>query len=233
MAELKTFVFAITFIIVFAGLLGSIPTDLQGQGNIADVPTPLDPALIAGFESYTNYSMASLSAYNQYEYDFSSRSWFFEYYSGNQEIVLGAKIIYAGFLWLGGLDSCEFISVSGNNRGASVSPSEIMEDADNGTARYSLQYLVNGASAGGFVIYWNTTLYTDIADAYTADAVYFVHGVGVSTSANMDIVSLLISLLLLQLPDCPTLVNLLLATPLYACVIYLIWYIIKETLPFV
>jgi len=234
MGEYRGFIFAIMFIIIFSGLLVSVPVDLLGQGATPDILTPVDPALVAGFEDYESWNMTDLNAYNQYEYyAFNGRDWFFEYYQGTQDIVLGAKIVYAGFLWFGQLDSCEFINSAGINRGGVVTNEEIDLDADNGAVRYDLRYIVNGADAGSFVIYWNSTLYAAVGDAYTADKVYFLHGVGFGTNARMDIGSLLIGLLLLQLPDCPILINLLLATPLYACVVFLIWFIIKETLPFV
>ena len=47
MSEYKGFVFAIIFIIIFAGLLASVPVDLQGQGTDPDILTPVDPALVS------------------------------------------------------------------------------------------------------------------------------------------------------------------------------------------
>jgi len=38
--------------------------------------------------------------------------------------------------------------------------------------------------------------------------------------------------LFFQLPDVPFLINLLLATPLWACIIYLIWWFIISMIPF-
>lgn len=234
MTEYRGFLFAIIFIVLFAGLLSSVPVDLQGEGGTPDILTPVDPALVSGFADYEAWNMTNLNAYNQYEYyAFNGRDWFFEYYQGTKDIVLGAKIVYAGFLWFGQLDSCEFINSAGVTRGGVLTNEEIDLDADDGTAQYDLRYIVNGADAGGFVIYWNSTLYATVGDAYTADEVSFLHGVGIVTTAGADIGSLLLGLLFLQLPDCPLLINLLLATPLYAAVIYLIWFIIKETLPFV
>jgi hypothetical protein len=232
MAEMKMFVFAIVFIIVFSGLLVSVPTDLYGLGTTPSVLTPVDPALISGFDDYEAWNMTELSAYDNYQYyAFNGRDWLFSYYAGT--VQLGAKIVYGGFLWFGQLDSCEFISNAGVNRGGVLSYEDIDSDANNGSVRYDLRYIIDGADAGGFVIYWNITAYASVYDAFVADKVNFLHGVGIGSNARMDIGSLLLGLLLLQLPDCPLLINLLLATPLYAAVIYLIWFIIKETLPFV
>jgi hypothetical protein len=60
-----------------------------------------------------------------------------------------------------------------------------------------------------------------------------LHGVGIDATAAMDIAQLLLGLLFLQLPDVPVLVNVLIAVPIWASVVYLIWFVIKETLPFV
>jgi len=223
--------FTIVFILIFAGLLTAVPTDFQGQGNDPEIVNPLDTAVIFGFEDYTEWNMTDLSVYGQLQYEFNLRGWLFSYYAGT--IQLGAKIVYGGFVWLGQLDSCEFINSAGINRGPVLSYEEIDEDASDGTVNYNLLYLVNGADAGGFVVYWNTTDYESLYDAFVADDVSFLHGVGIASTAPIDITSLLIGLLLLQLPDCPMLVNLLLATPIYAAVVYLIWFIIKESMPFV
>ena len=231
MGEYRGFIFAITFILFFAGLVVAIPVGLEGQGLDPDNVVPLKTAIIFGFEDYETYNMSVLSAYDQYQYDFNLRGWVFSYYAGT--IQLGAKIVYLGFLWFGQLDSCEFISPDGNNRGAVLSYEEIDTDAENGTVNYNLRYLVNGADAGGFVVYWNSTEYESSFDAFVADDVFFMHGVGIASTAPVDITSLLIGLLLLQLPNCPPLINLLLATPIYAAVVFLIWFIIKESMPFV
>ena len=231
MGEYRGFIFAITFILFFAGLVVAIPVGLEGQGLDPDNVVPLETAIIFGFEDYETYNMSVLSAYDQYQYDFNLRGWVFSYYAGT--IQLGAKIVYLGFLWFGQLDSCEFISPDGNNRGAVLSYEEIDTDAENGTVNYNLRYLVNGADAGGFVVYWNSTEYESSFDAFVADDVFFMHGVGIASTAPVDITSLLIGLLLLQLPNCPPLINLLLATPIYAAVVFLIWFIIKESMPFV
>jgi len=231
MGEYRGFLFAITFIIFFAGLVVAIPAGLEGQGLDPDGVTPLDTAIIFGFEDYENWTMTALNPFDIYQYTFNLRDWWFGHIYGT--IQFGAKILYAGFLWFGQLDSCEFISSEGINRGYVLGSEEIDADAENGTANYNLRYLVNGADAGGFVLYWNSTAYESSADAFLADDVNFIHGVGIASTAPVDITSLLVGLLLLQLPNCPPLVNLLLATPVYTAVVFLIWFIIKESMPFV
>jgi hypothetical protein len=205
---------------------------MQGEAETPEVVTPLYPALATGYSDYEGWNMTDLSAYDQYEYyGFNARDWLFSYYVGT--IQLGAKVVYGGFVWLGQLDSCNFISESGENRGGVLSTAEMEEDATEGVATYNLRYIVNGADAGDFVVFWNTSLYASADNAFAADDVYFLHGVGILSTAGADIGALLVGLLFLQLPECPPLINVILATPLYACVVFLIWFIIKETLPFV
>lgn len=231
MSELRGFMFSIVFIIIFAGLIVSIPTDLAGLGTEPEIVTPVDSVLLTGFADTESWNMTDLSAYDQYVYTLNSRDWLFSHYAGT--LQLGAKVYILGFLWFGQVDSCDFINEEGVNRGGILSTAEINEDATNGSVRYELRFITNGLSVGGFIIYWNSTEYASVGDAFVADAVYFLHGVGVSDTSVPDILSLLVGLLLLQLPDCPPLVNLLLATPLYASVVFIIWFIIKESMPFV
>ena len=231
MAEMRGFMFAITFIIIFLGLVVSVPADLAGLGDEPDIVTPVDSVLLAGFSASEDWNMTDLTAFSQYGYNLNARDWVFSYYTGT--LQLGAKNYILGFLWFGSLDSCEFINDAGETRGGVLSTAEIDADALNGSVRYELRYLVNGLSAGGFIVYWNSTVHTSVGTAFVADAVYFLHGVGVSDTAVPDVLSLMIGLLTLQLPDCPPLINLLLATFVYGPVIYIIWFIIKESMPFV
>ena len=234
MGEYRGFIFAIMFIIIFAGLVSSIPSDLYGQGNNPDIITPVDPSLVSGFSASVNFNGSDLTGpvVEQYEYNLGGLTWrFFSY--PDPYFQLGSKVLIGGVLWLGQLDSCKFISPSGEDYGGFLTPANIEADAEGGEVRYALHSIGSGVSRGGLVFYWNTTTYSNPEDAMDADALYILHGIGIEETARMDIGSLLIALLLLQLPDCPLLINLLLATPLYGAVIYLIWFIIKETLPFV
>ena len=230
--------FAVTFIVIFATLLATIPVGLQGQGETPDIFIPVDPSIVSGFSDTADYQKSDfndMGTYFDYAYpvQLAGRDWI-AVYIVPQGFQLGAKILYGGFLWLGTLDSVKFVSSEGIDREASLSFAEIEEDADDGVIRYSLTYYANGASAGGFVVYWNTTTYgSDPSDAWDADGLFIVHGVGFSETATSDIGSLLVQLLFLQLPDVPLLVNILLVTPIWACIIFVLWFIIKEMIPFV
>ena len=235
-SEQRGFVFAVTFIVIFSVLLATIPTDFQGQEETPEMLIPLDPSMITGFSDFEDYQKNDfevIATILVYDYlDLAGRDWRCAFVTN--EFYLGAKILYGGFLWLGTMDTCKFISPEAIDREDSLSFAEIEADAEDGVISYNLQYYANGASAGKFIVYWNTTTYgNDSEDAWGNNELFLIHGVGISATATGDIGSLLISLLLLQLPDVPLLVNILLVTPIWACIIFVLWFIIKEMIPFV
>ena len=206
--ELRAFVFCLVFITMFALLLNTIPIDFQGIGETGETVIPINPSLVTGFSDSESYSKANFTG-TYYEYDnFNSRDWVAT--TDGNSVSLSAKKKVLG-LWLGGLDICSFISEGGTNRGIALAWTEITSDADEGAVRYTLEF-ANGNAAGYFVCYWNTTEYANATLAWAGEELYFIHGVGIDTTAGRDIGALLISLLLLQIPDVPVLVGALLAT---------------------
>jgi hypothetical protein len=192
--------------------------------------TPVDPNLLTGFTDSVYFCRANFS-YWTYSYDLGGKSWI----CGTDDVGfnVAAKVLIGGILWLGGMDICKFITPAGLDRGTYLTIAEIEEDATDGSIRYSLQYDTSGNSAGGFVAYWNTTACATAALAWPANALWLLHGVGIEETATMNIGALLVSLLLLQLPDVPLLVNVLIAVPIWAGIVYIIWFLIKEMIPFV
>lgn len=229
-SEQYGFVFAVVFMVVFAALIGSMPTGYQGAGETVNNVTPVDPNLLTDFTDYQNYTKDALDFTYAYYYDLGGRSWIFQ--QSGSEFLLSAKVLILGFLWLGGIDQVKFTLNTGVDRGQTLSLAEIEEDAPDGSAYYSLTYLTDGNSAGGLVIYWNTTLYSDPTDAWDNNVLYMVHGVGIDSTVAPNILSLLFSVLTLTLPDVPVLLNILIATPVWASLLYIIWFLIKEMIPF-
>lgn len=223
--EMGGFVFAVIFIVFFATLLSSIPAGLQGAGETANDLTNFDPTLITGFDDYENWTKAEFSSF-QYAYTLNSRQWVCFSTGGN--LALGAKVIYAGFLWLGQYDFVSF-----GERGTTLTFDHIEADAEEGQATYPLTYVTNGNSAGTFIAYWNETEYADPEDAWDNEELYLVHGVGFGAGATNNIGALVIGLLFFSLPEVPTLINIFISTPLWACIIYVTWFLIKEMIPFV
>lgn len=195
---------------------------------------PVDPSILTDFTDYENYTASAFTelpaGYFSYQYNLADRDWI----AATDEVAfeLSAKV-YLWFLWLGQIDLVKFTSPKGGDRGTQLSFTEIDSDADDGAVRYSMQFTTSGKAAGALVLYWNTTTYATSSDAWDNDKLYFLHGVGIESTATNDIGALIISLLLLRLPEVPPLVNILLAVPIWACIIYVLWFIIKEMIPFV
>ena len=232
MSEQRTFVFAVTFIIIFSALIGSIPVDFQGQGATVETVTPVNPNLLTDFAHTEEFDKTDFTGVLvlAYVYDLPLVDGItFECQFYDNEFFVGAHALFLG-IWLGGRNWANFISDNGTNHGLEVSFTDLENDAEDGVVRYTLQYEDTGNSAGGFIFYWNTTTYDNSTEAWDNDKLYLLHGVGLL--ANTDIASLLLSLLFLQLPDVPVLVNLLIVTPVWASIIFVLWFIIKEMIPF-
>jgi len=228
-AEQRTFVFAVTFIILFSAFIVTIPADLQGSGSSGVELTAIDPALVTDFADSESFQKSDFVA-NIYWYPAVLGGYYFACSFSTDSFYVSAKSLFFG-VWLGAMSPCDWTNKEGLKTAGALSFTDITNDSEDGIARYTLNFHTDGSYAGVFLFYWNTTTYSSPSDAWTADGLYMVHGVGITP--NTDVVSLLVSLLFLQLPDCPVLINALLATPLWACVIFLIWFVIKESLPFV
>jgi len=232
-SELRGFVFAVSFIVFFSAFLTTIPADFQGIEQEFDSITPIDPVLLSGFDDYANYSESAFVGWPipDYEYDSMGGYNWQAIYASDNHFFLARKVLWFG-LWLGAKLFADFINEEGINNGQSLSWAEIEADAIDGTHRYNLE-LENGDSAGGFVVFWNITEYPDPNDAWDNDEFYIVHGLGIGDSATTNIGNLIIGLLFLQIPDVPALVNIFIVVPIWANVIYVLWFLIKEMIPFV
>ena len=230
MSEQKRFVFSVTFIIIFSVFLSTIPVGLLGEGADPDMITSVDPNVVAGFSDTETYQESNFTS-GLYEYELGGRTWVC--LGTGTGFALGAKVLFAGFLWLGGIDQVKFVSSEGVDRGTALLFTEIGTDANEGTISYELLYVDTGNVAGSFIVYWNSTEYTYPANAWGNDSIYLMHGVGLESTAVIDIGSLLLDLLTLQIPEVPLLINVLLAVPIWASIVYLIWFIIKEMIPFI
>lgn len=230
--EMYGAVFAITFILIFSALVSAIPIDLQGQGATTDTLTPINPNLLTDFSDIEEYFKGNFSGILtlSYVYDLPVGGITYDclFSTVTNEFALGMHILIFG-VWLGGIDFVNYISENGTDRGTLLSFDDIDNDAEDGIVRYSLQYEDTGNSAGGFIFYWNTTTYSGSSDAWAADELYLLHGVGVEVDTN--IANLLLSLMFLQIPEVPFLLNVLIIGPLWGSIAYLGWFIITKSIP--
>lgn len=236
-SEQRGFVFSVVFIIIFSTLLASVPAGFQGSGEDVETVIPIDPNLLTGFSETEDYYPDNYSALGgglyYYDYDdLGGRDWR-SVTDDDTFLSLGAKVYVVGIFFFGTLEYCEFESPSGENLGTTLTFDQIdADDTDSDYAvRYSLTLEDSGDSAGSLVIYWNGT--ASVGDAWDADDVYLLHGVGIDSTATTNIAALLISLLFIQLPEVPTLINIFIAVPIWACIVFVLWYVVKEMIPFV
>lgn len=230
MAEMRGFVFSLIFIVVFAGLLIAVPIGLNGAGTTPEELTPLDPNFVLGYANTENFSTSDFSSGGllrlEYQYVLNSATWIMVFYE-----PAGPFTLYIA-TWFS-YEFMNFVSLDSTTQTDELNFYDINDNAVNGQVVFKLISVTTGKSHGELVIWWNTTLYTGASDAWNNNALYFVHGQGFDEGATSDMGALLLNLLTLQLPNVPILVNLLLATPIWATMIYVIWYVVKEMIPFV
>lgn len=231
MAEMRTFVFSVTFIIMFSTLLISLPSDFQGLESDPNELLPVDMNSITSFAEYVKYDKTDFTVGLTTYYDYNLGSWAFEMVYGSGTFGLVRHDLFFG-LWLGSITTIQHFNASGYDRGTGITFSELTTDAVSGIAKYSMRFTDDASSAGSIIYYWNSTLYSDPSDAWDNDVLYILHGIGLNETYGIDITRMLIQLLTLQLPDTPLLISLLLATPIWAGVVYLIWYFITKMIPF-
>jgi len=187
-SEQRGFVFAITFIIVFAGLIAAIPVGLQGQGGTADVPLPVDPSLLTGFAESENWTESDCAGgIKSYEYSLGGFNWISTYQGVSIGFDVSRKVRWLGIVWLGAVKLTDFVLKNGTSRGWKVTFDELEGDTENGTIFYNLEYQESGNNAGGFIFYWNTTLHPDPEDAWNADNLTLIHGIGLDSTATANV----------------------------------------------
>lgn len=212
-------------------MLSSIPVGLQGQGETPNEIDPIFPVSLTGFSDTELFLRDNFTTFT-YEYNLNDREWIWA--ADDTYFSAFAKILILGIFWFGGVDATEFVlEADGTNRGEALTLTELDADDIDGTATYKLKYADIGGIAGTIIFYWNTTLYATASIAWVNDGLYILHGVGFDSSATANAGSLLVGLLTLSVPDVPEIVQILMLSPIFGCVVYLLWYIIKEMIPFI
>lgn len=236
---MRGFVFAVTFIILFSTLLATIPVGLLGEGSEGDDVTPIDPKLLTGFDEKTNWTSAAYSGSPPtYYYAYSlgtpgaGNDWLSSS-DNSTNIQTSIKIYFLGLFWLGALDPAEFEAPDGTDRGTQLDFTEIDADAENGSVVYSMTFRDSGENAGSFIVWWDDDVHALFNDSWDAGVGHIYHGVGIDNLATNNALELVIGLLFLRLPEVPILVNTLLAVPIWAAIIFVAWFLVKEVIPFV
>lgn len=232
-SEQYGFVFSVTFIIIMSAVLLACPTGLSGSGDEPEEIGNISPSLLGDYTNVVNWSKASYSgtpiAY--FNYDLNSLHWS-AMHTATGYFYVAAKDYIGGIIWLGGYWYCDFQAPDGTNRGSALTLDEIDADSSEGSVTYTMMYHANGKSAGGFIVGWDSDTYSSASDAWDAGEISLLHGVGFAETATNNIGALIVGLLTFSLPDVPVLLGLLIGTPMWACIFFILWFIIKEMIPF-
>lgn len=231
-SERASFVFVVSFLIIFTGFLAAMPVDLQGHDESPVALLPIDPALLTDFASTAEFDKTDFSGVTllTYAYDLGGYHWLAAFSVATTEFAIERKVLWGGLIWFGAIENTAFFLPNGTSRGETVDFNQIDADATDGAVRYNLKFTDNGNDAGGFIFYWNTTAYASSLNAWSNNKLYLVHGMGISSASATNIFALLLGLMFFQVPGIPTIVNLFIATFIWVSIAFLFWYVIKETL---
>jgi hypothetical protein len=115
------------------------------------------------------------------------------------------------------------------DRGTTLTFLEIYNDSEEGTVRYSA---VCPQATSGVVFVWNASDYVYPWDAWGNGSLTVIHGIGASAFAPQNALSLVLGMLTFQIADIPILLQVILNAPIYADVAFLVWFLVKEVIPF-
>ena len=224
MAEMKTFAFVVSFLLIYSAFLSTVPPGLLTETYENPIIADVNPQLLVGFDESVQYNSTSYTG-NYYGYSLGGYEW--ASWESTTSYKMGVKaIVWA--IWVSTALN-DFVNEAGENRGTELTFVEMQEDSDNGTVRYDA---VNRFVSSGVVFYWNTNDYATAALAWDADALQVIHGIGASVESPQNALSLVLGMLTFSIPGIPFLLQVLLSSPIYASILYLVWFFIKEVIPF-
>lgn len=238
MAEIRSFVVTVSFLMIFSLLVGFVPTVIFGGGGLGGIPpvAGLDPAVLSGYQytksirTNSTYFSASYLLGVAHHYSLGDTSFIMHTYQEWPQFRLGVKSLVFG-VWVGGVDWLRFrAKASGADRGDTLSLDEIQYDYQTGGQPVRYQ-LIGRAGVGDLLCTWDTTLYSTAASAAAANSLYFIHGIGVGEVGSMNVLSFLLSILTFRAPNIHPAINALIAVPIYAVVGYLFLVILEKFKP--
>lgn len=224
MAEMKTFAFVVSFLLIYSAFLSTVPPGLLVDTYENPIIADVNPQLLVGFNESVQYNSTSYTG-NYYGYELGGYEW------ASWESVTSYKMGVKAIVWAIWVSTAlnDFVNEEGENRGTELTFVEMQEDSDNGTVRYDA---VNRFVSSGVVFYWNTNDYTYAWEAWGNDSLQVIHGIGASAESPQNALSLVLGMLTFSIPGIPFLLQVLLSSPIYASILYLIWFFIKEVIPF-
>ncbi len=224
MAEMRGFVVAVSFLLIYSTLLGTVPAGFLTVTYEPPTLSPIDPQLISGFDGFVMMNSTNFTA-GGVDYGFGGHLW--TAIAADSTFTLFYRQVIFFVIPVYTVNDMSFETFA---RGTSLTWITILEDSDNGTARYSA---VCPFATSGLVFVWNVTDYVYPWEAWGNGSLTVVHGIGADAYAPQNALSLVLAMLTFSVPEIPVILQVLLNTPIYAMVAYLVWFLIKEVIPFV
>lgn len=223
MAEMKGFVIVVSFLLIYSALLGTMPAGFTTDTYEAPSLGTIDPQLISGFDSYAMYNVTNYTA-SALDYSMGGHLW------TSLESATVFTIYYRTIIFfIIPVYTTQEFSFEGASRGYELEWATVQDDAENGTVRYTATC---PQATTGVMFVWNSSDYQYCWDAWGNGSLTVIHGIGASAFAPQNALSLVLGMLTFSIPNIPTLIQVLLSAPIYACVAFLVWFFIKEVIPF-
>ena len=224
MAEMKNFAVVVSVLLIYSALLGTMPAGFMTATYETPELADIDPQLIVGFENYVTMNSTNFTA-GGVDYDFGGHGWTAQVINGIFSLFYRTQFLIFIPVYTG-----TTLTFESFDRGDFLTWETIYTDSEDGLARYTAKC---PQLTSGLVFTWNTTDYTYPWDAWGNGSLIIVHGVGANiANAPLDVLSLLLAMLTYSVADIPPLLQVLLNSPIYASVLFLVWFIIKEVIPF-
>jgi hypothetical protein len=212
---------------MYTSFLGGMPVGFTTNTYTSPSVSEFDPSLLSGFasiETYNRSTFSNIGDYYYYDYSLGGYNWRIAFQTDS--FTLGNKVFFFG-LWLGAMEY-ETFSFQSEDRGTQLSFTELETDNTTGQVRYALAPI-----GGGLLFAWDVETYANPSDAWDNNDLQLLHGIGANSESPTNMLGLLLGLMFFSVPDIPTMLQVLIAAPIYASVIYLSWFVIKEVIPFV
>ena len=230
MAEMKSFVVVVSFLILSGFVLGFLPTSIFTPSVIGSVPpeSNFNPSVLAGyavtdtFKANTTefdglpYSGALTRRYTLNEIPFLMAS-----YVDFAQFRIGVQTYFLFIPWGVEWGSWQHIS-TGTPRGEVLTIEAIQDDYE--SSGLPVRYRVTTIQGASDILFsWNTSAYSTVALAVASSELWILHGAGINnTIGSINALSMLLSILTFRAPNINPVINIFIAVPIYAAVGWLL-----------